>query len=136
MAEEAATLRPCPFDSGEAYIQSSDHKFFVGCMTCYAAVGEAYDICAMPEHMFHNREDAIAAWNRRAEDGWVAVTPETKLENAERVLTCEGNAVEEGYFYDGKWFLVRTDGYNDAIEIFPQFYQPFPAPPAVEEGTR
>jgi len=73
MAEEAATLRPCPFDSGEAYLQSQDGRYMVGCMTCFCTIGDTFD------NSFVGEAEAIAAWNRRAEDGWVAVTPETGI---------------------------------------------------------
>ena len=62
-------LKPCPFCGGEAHLQTvmdSDMCFVCCKESCWCAVGENYDRDAMPEHKFFSREDAIAAWNRRA----------------------------------------------------------------------
>ncbi len=59
-------LERCPFCDGDAYTESGDGKYFVGCRDCYCNVGEAYDRSAMPEHMFASEDDAIAAWNKRS----------------------------------------------------------------------
>lgn len=60
-------LAPCPFCGGDGILLNYDERmFFVSCNDCYCCVGEGYDRDAMPEHMFHNAEEATAAWNRRA----------------------------------------------------------------------
>jgi hypothetical protein len=66
--EEMADLLPCPF-CGDEYpeMRREDFTFCVYCtaVDCFCAVGEAYDGCAMPKHIFVNEEEATAAWNRR-----------------------------------------------------------------------
>lgn len=66
-AVRAEALEPCPFCGGDARTDGSDEVgFFVSCNTCYCCVGEGYDRAAYPEHMFRDRDDAVAAWNRRS----------------------------------------------------------------------
>jgi hypothetical protein len=58
-------LLPCPFCGSSAHITEEDRRFFAGCDTCFCAVGEAYDGCAMPNHCFYEAEQAAEAWNAR-----------------------------------------------------------------------
>ncbi len=65
--ESAVPLLPCPFCGGDARADGSERVgFFVSCNGCFCCVGEAYDHAAYPEHMFRDRDEAVAAWNRRA----------------------------------------------------------------------
>ncbi|MDE2104449.1 MAG: Lar family restriction alleviation protein, partial [Patescibacteria group bacterium] len=68
MTEE---LKPCPFCGSAAIVRPEEEEgcgFYVCCSSpdCFCCIGEGYDRSAMPEHSFAAREDAIAAWNRRA----------------------------------------------------------------------
>ena len=67
-------LKPCPFCGGEAVlITRVCDKFIhrVACTVCLAQMGESH--WAMDSEkgklFFEKEEDAIEAWNRRAEDG-------------------------------------------------------------------
>lgn len=62
---ETPHLLPCPFCGAGAHITEEDSRFFAACDQCFCAVGEAYDGCAMPNHIFHEEEAAAAAWNTR-----------------------------------------------------------------------
>ena len=54
-------LKPCPFCGGTATILKIDNVWYeVHCDNCPCNVGRCW---------FPKREEAIAAWNRRAEDG-------------------------------------------------------------------
>jgi hypothetical protein len=59
-------LLPCPFCGSDAHIQEDDDRFFAACTSCFCNVGEAYDSCAMPAHIFHTKEAAAEAWNTRS----------------------------------------------------------------------
>ena len=61
-------LLGCPFCGGDATISQDDGRYCVICngLECYCAVGEGYDMHAMPKHMFFSEEVAIEAWNTRA----------------------------------------------------------------------
>ncbi len=77
MSEQAIQeLKPCPFCGSEAHLQdvADSSMCFVVCLgkTCWCAVGENYDRDAMPDHKFYSREDAVAAWNTRADTSIVA----------------------------------------------------------------
>lgn len=59
-------LKPCPFCGGEAYIYSfpvsvstTGYAYYVKCKTCYAEYN-------FPQE---TKMEAVADWNRRAEDG-------------------------------------------------------------------
>lgn len=52
-------LKPCPFCGGEAKVQSFSHDRTVYCTDCNARV----------QKFFPTREEAIEAWNRRADNG-------------------------------------------------------------------
>ena len=60
-----AELKPCPFCGGRAFCRWTDegmekesYLFYVECDNCYITTTYFYD-----------KEKAIEAWNRRAEDG-------------------------------------------------------------------
>lgn len=78
------TLKPCPFCGGKAALKEDRdttalaiQRFFVTCdqlvpgrlprRKCFAAMGENYDRDGMPDHMYSSADQAIAAWNARAE---------------------------------------------------------------------
>lgn len=69
---ERETLLPCPFCGCGAAITGTEwdgrEQYFVACTgpDCHCAVGENYDRDACPEYSFSSKDDAIAAWNRRA----------------------------------------------------------------------
>jgi len=69
---ERETLLPCPFCGSGASITGTEwggrEQYFVACTgpDCHCAVGENYDRDACPEYSFSSKDDAIAAWNRRA----------------------------------------------------------------------
>ena len=54
-------LKPCPFCGGEAKVYEIDGVFYAGCFCC-KTVPVIAQTCPMTE-----REEAIAAWNTRAE---------------------------------------------------------------------
>ena len=62
-------LKKCPFCGGEArYTYEMPYNYIV-CMKCYAAspmINNAYK-------QRDGKEEAIKAWNRRADDGWIRV---------------------------------------------------------------
>lgn len=65
-------LLPCPFCGSAAQIIGNDFCasmcYYVTCTgpDCYCSVGEEYDRCAMPDHVFVSEDLAASAWNRRA----------------------------------------------------------------------
>lgn len=69
-------LLRCPFCGDTAATCEGDGKWFVACcnMGCFCAVGEGYDPCAMPNHVFTSEEAAIEAWNTRAAEALSANT--------------------------------------------------------------
>ena len=78
-------LEDCPFCGNDAYISGSrDEGYFVSCVRCFCCVGEAYDRSAMPEHVFREKDEAIAAWNRRSSSSREEVRREA-LEEAAKV---------------------------------------------------
>lgn len=88
----AKALRPCPVCGGEGYIvDHNDADFFVACTSvdCFCSVGEAYDNAAFPEHVFKSREDAIAAWNRRASDDALATARQEVEKVREAIVACD-----------------------------------------------
>ena len=50
-------LKPCPFCGGEAVLGMDFDWFYVYCINCQAQIEKTY------------KEEAIEAWNRRAEYG-------------------------------------------------------------------
>ena len=56
-----AELKPCPFCGGRASIVLKGGSFFVYCNRCPGAV--------VTDYVHQSEEEAIEAWNRRAEDG-------------------------------------------------------------------
>ena len=67
---QANELMACPFCGYDALMRGDERGgFFVQCARpssdCFAAMGENYDLDAMPEHMYRHEESAAAAWNRR-----------------------------------------------------------------------
>lgn len=87
-------LKACPFCGNKAELCSDGDEtmFYVACSgpNCYCCFGEAYDNSAMPEHCFHEREAAIAAWNTRTDAAEVQRLRDA-LEAAMRCETCEGS---------------------------------------------
>lgn len=63
-------LKQCPFCGADGRVVDADEsrQFYVTCVAkgCWCSVGENYDRDAMPDHMFRERADAVAAWNRRS----------------------------------------------------------------------
>ena len=53
-------LKPCPFCGGNASVRKESMWYEVCCDDCPCNVGRCW---------FAKREEAIEAWNRRAEDG-------------------------------------------------------------------
>jgi Lar family restriction alleviation protein len=53
-------LKPCPFCGGnsDGIVILERYGYFIVCEHCYGRTGE-----------FHTKEEAIEAWNRRAENG-------------------------------------------------------------------
>lgn len=107
MSEE---LKPCPFCGSDAHIDGGeDYGFYATCGSadCFCCVGEAYDRDAMPEHMFIERDAAIAAWNRRAP--MTALTPAGEhneaIEAARRIVDWDDN----GRLADDEWLVERNE---------------------------
>lgn len=70
MTRPPAEMLSCPFCGGEAMLRddtSAHGGFCVLCSSkdCFCALGEGYDRDAMPDHVFVDGDEAIAAWNRR-----------------------------------------------------------------------
>lgn len=64
-------LLPCPFCGDQAFVRDDTEwhgGFCVLCSSrsCFCALGEGYDRDAMPDHVFVDADEAIAAWNCRA----------------------------------------------------------------------
>jgi len=82
-ASVAAELLPCPF-CGEhtARTVEGDGRWYVCCCNphCFCALGEVWDRDAMPDHHFLSEEDAIFAWNDRAQPAAAEPVDEAKLE--------------------------------------------------------
>lgn len=57
--DKVSQLLPCPFCFGEAEIITGSDEYFIACMndSCFSSD------CGKP---FHNKEEAIAQWNKRA----------------------------------------------------------------------
>jgi hypothetical protein len=76
----AEELKPCPFCGSEAGIfGDKDAHFYAACKSkiCFCSLGEKYDIDAMPEHIFGDKESAAYNWNQRANlsEGGINVPP-------------------------------------------------------------
>ena len=66
-------LKPCPFCGGEAMLITSPHIgiVYIQCKSCTAMVGRKRKIVSsmIGKEFFANKQEAIEAWNRRADDG-------------------------------------------------------------------
>ena len=54
-------LKPCPFCGGEGVVQRREYK---GYMETFGVV--CFDCCAETRPFYNTEEEAIKAWNRRA----------------------------------------------------------------------
>ena len=64
MKEQTNELKPCPF--------CGSTRVIVDTTILGAYTAECLDCCAIISHCYPTKEDAIAAWNRRAEKALVA----------------------------------------------------------------
>ena len=66
-------LKPCPFCGGEAMLiaNPSIGIVYIQCQSCTAMVGRKRKIISsiIGKEFFENKQEAIEAWNRRADDG-------------------------------------------------------------------
>lgn len=66
-------LKPCPFCGGEAILITSPHIgiVYIQCQSCTAMVGRKRKIISsmIGKEFFANKQEAIEAWNVRADDG-------------------------------------------------------------------
>lgn len=66
-------LKPCPFCGGQAMLITSPSLgiVYIQCQSCTAMVGRKRKIVSsmIGSEFFANKEKAIEAWNRRADDG-------------------------------------------------------------------
>ena len=60
LAGNKLSLLPCPFCGGEAHLGSQPGGAFVNCTECMASTNVLTGIA-------NSEEDAVAAWNRRAQ---------------------------------------------------------------------
>ena len=56
-------LKPCPFCGGEGCVQE---HVFIGLTSTFGVV--CLDCCCETRQFYYTKEDAIEAWNRRADD--------------------------------------------------------------------
>lgn len=68
---EKSKLKPCPFCGGEAMLTTNLYAgiVYIQCKCCTAMVGRKRKIVSsmIGKEYFVNKEEAIEAWNRRAE---------------------------------------------------------------------
>ena len=66
-------LKPCPFCGCEAILITSPSIgiVYIQCQSCQAMVGRKRKIISsmIGKEYFANKEEAVEAWNRRADDG-------------------------------------------------------------------
>ena len=60
---------------------------------------------------------------------WRPITPELPMRGEYCLVCYDGNVVEQAIRIDGKFILARTDGQDDAIEVFPPHWMPTPNAP-------
>lgn len=103
MSDET-TLLPCPFCGGEADEYEGDYGNGICCMMCGAMVGEPIHL----EYMTTKRvsiDEAIAAWNARAERG--TLTAEQVREAVEASTFAETSTIRE--FNDSSWQAIADE---------------------------
>lgn len=65
MTEKVKHIKKCPFCGGNPTVIESDFKFFIHCQICSVSIGERYDGCSMPDHLFSSKKEALQVWNTR-----------------------------------------------------------------------
>ena len=132
-------LKPCPFCGGEAYLEDNEIDYLVVCSRCNTAVippGEEPGATA-------TREEAIKAWNRRAEGWRDAKTDPPESDGNYFAILNDGHVYELTYdsLSDGKncWGyetgVFNANGFcgsewNNVDDVV--YWVPLPEPPEVE----
>jgi Lar family restriction alleviation protein len=116
-------LKPCPFCGGEPELkQDFDDKQISVCCDNETCV----TIC---ETFWHDtREEAIKAWNTRADD-WQPINEEAKKEL--RLVRTKSGKMHTAYwdiYEGGTWWIAGT-----TLSINPTHWKPLPEPPTGEE---
>ena len=135
-------LKPCPFCGGEAYIfetptyHTRSHPYSIRCNLCDLFFGWDADRgkCG---GLYETREEAAAAWNRRADDtGWIPVTE--SLPGYGEMVLCYISAWSGSFFgillpdeIEGNKWIVLPSGFGPTEEV--THWRPLPAPPVEKE---
>jgi len=69
--DQNGSLVACPFCGGKAGLIKSEtypHTCYVECGSgnCWCSLGEHWDRDGFPDHLFRSEEEAVTAWNQRA----------------------------------------------------------------------
>lgn len=140
-------LKHCPFCGAEVHLENNDGDYLVACEQCMIAVippGEEPGATA-------TKEEAIAAWNRRA-DGWIPIKTRPLTEEEKEghpdwsyILDCElpddgqrilihcvynkHESVQLDQYYDDCGMCYLDSGYDLGEEV--DAWMPLPEPPEV-----
>ena len=138
-------LKPCPFCGGEAYIfetptyHTRSHPYSIRCNLCDLFFGWDADRgkCG---GLYETREEAAAAWNRRADDtGWIP-TKDRLPKPYEEVLVFPPYATGICAAYltapkPGQCWVVPLGGGITHLNVYAiSQWRPLPAPPAKGNG--
>lgn len=131
-------LRGCPF-CGKSVAYIADCHELQDCKNFEACEGEGYVSvvcnfnkggCGASSGYFRTTEEAIFAWNRRA-DGWIPVS-ERMPEEYTMVLVWEGDYAFRAERAEGKWYEATNEPISEHINI--THWMPLPPAPDCTES--